>query len=115
MRDRPVQHIHFPQQPGFKLRRHAFMPAEMKELFQPRLRNAYNHLWLLYRLTLLGAKKFIRFRAQGRTQISNWCPKGQGRFLKTQGYLQEGLHWFKKTSRMVLLSVQALEEWIKEG
>jgi hypothetical protein len=25
------------------------------------------------------------------------------------------LHWFKKSSRMVLLSVQALEEWIKEG
>ena len=36
------------------------------------------------------------------------------RFLMMRGDLQEGLHWFKKSSRMVLLSVQALEEWIKE-
>ncbi|MBU4232575.1 MAG: hypothetical protein L6277_02225 [Desulfobacterales bacterium] len=39
----------------------------------------------------------------------------QVRFLMMRGDLKEGLHWFKKTSRMVLLSVQALEEWIKEG
>jgi len=32
-----------------------------------------------------------------------------------RGDLREGLHWFKKGSRMVLLSVQALEKWIKEG
>jgi len=38
----------------------------------------------------------------------------QGRFLMMRGNLKEGLHWFKKSSRMVLLSVQALEEWIKE-
>ena len=36
------------------------------------------------------------------------------RFLMMRGTLKEGLHWFKKSSRMVLLSVQALEEWIKE-
>jgi len=39
----------------------------------------------------------------------------QVRFLMMRGDLKEGLHWFKKTSRMVLLSVQALEEWIKEN
>ena len=39
----------------------------------------------------------------------------QVRLLMMRGDLKEGLHWFKKTSRMVLLSVQALEEWIKEG
>ena len=38
----------------------------------------------------------------------------QVRHLMMRGDLKEGLHWFKKTSRMVLLSVQALEEWIKE-
>jgi hypothetical protein len=38
----------------------------------------------------------------------------QVRQLMMRGDLKEGLHWFKKTSRMVLLSVQALEEWIKE-
>ncbi len=37
------------------------------------------------------------------------------RHLMMRGDLKEGLHWFKKSSRMVLLSVQALEEWIKEG
>jgi hypothetical protein len=31
------------------------------------------------------------------------------------GDLKEGLHWFKKSGRMILLSVRALEEWIKEG
>ncbi len=36
------------------------------------------------------------------------------RHLMMRGDLKEGLHWFKKSSRMVLLSVQALEEWIKE-
>ena len=36
------------------------------------------------------------------------------RHLMIRGDLKEGLHWFKKSSRMVLLSVQALEEWIKE-
>ena len=39
----------------------------------------------------------------------------QVRHLMMRGDLKEGLHWFKKSSRMVLLSVQALEEWIKEG
>ena len=39
----------------------------------------------------------------------------QVRELMMRGDLKEGLHWFKKSSRMVLLSVQALEEWIKEG
>jgi hypothetical protein len=39
----------------------------------------------------------------------------QVRELMMRGDLREGLHWFKKSSRMVLLSVQALEEWIKEG
>jgi hypothetical protein len=38
----------------------------------------------------------------------------QVRHLMMRGDLKEGLHWFKKSSRMVLLSVQALEEWIKE-
>jgi len=38
----------------------------------------------------------------------------QVRLLMMRGDLKEGLHWFKKSSRMVLLSVQALEEWIKE-
>ena len=38
----------------------------------------------------------------------------QVRQLMMRGDLKEGLHWFKKSSRMVLLSVQALEEWIKE-
>jgi hypothetical protein len=37
------------------------------------------------------------------------------RHLMMRGTLREGLHWFKKSSRMVLLSVQALEDWIKEG
>jgi hypothetical protein len=37
------------------------------------------------------------------------------RHLMMRGDLKENLHWFKKSSRMVLLSVQALEEWIKEG
>jgi hypothetical protein len=37
------------------------------------------------------------------------------RHLMMRGDLQEGLHWFKKTSRMVLLSVRAFEKWIKEG
>jgi hypothetical protein len=37
------------------------------------------------------------------------------RHLMMRGDLKEGLHWFKKGSRMVLLSVQALEKWIKEG
>jgi hypothetical protein len=36
------------------------------------------------------------------------------RHLMMRGDLKENLHWFKKSSRMVLLSVQALEEWIKE-
>lgn len=39
----------------------------------------------------------------------------QVRHFMMRGDLKEGLHWFKKSSRMVLLSVQALEEWIKEG
>jgi hypothetical protein len=39
----------------------------------------------------------------------------QVRHLMMRGELKEGLHWFKKSSRMVLLSVQALEELIKEG
>ncbi len=39
----------------------------------------------------------------------------QVRELMMRGDLREGLHWFKKSSRMVLLSVQALDEWIKEG
>jgi hypothetical protein len=39
----------------------------------------------------------------------------QVRELMMRGDLKEGLHWYKKSSRMVLLSVQALEEWIKEG
>ncbi len=39
----------------------------------------------------------------------------QVRLLMMRGDLKQGLHWFKKTSRMVLLSVQALEEWIKEN
>ncbi len=39
----------------------------------------------------------------------------QVRQLMMRGDLKEGLHWFRKSSRMVLLSVQALEEWIKEG
>jgi len=39
----------------------------------------------------------------------------QVREFMMRGDLREGLHWFKKSSRMVLLSVQALEEWIKEG
>jgi hypothetical protein len=38
----------------------------------------------------------------------------QVRELMMRGDLKEGLHWFKKGSRMVLLSVQALVEWIKE-
>ena len=38
----------------------------------------------------------------------------QIRHLMMRGDLKEGLHWFKKGSRMVLLSVQALVEWIKE-
>ena len=37
------------------------------------------------------------------------------RHLMMRGDLKENLHWFKKSSRMVLLSVQALEDWIKEG
>jgi hypothetical protein len=37
------------------------------------------------------------------------------RQLMMRGDLKEGLHWFKKSGRMVLLSVQALEDWIKEG
>jgi hypothetical protein len=37
------------------------------------------------------------------------------RQLMMRGDLKEGLHWFKKSGRMVLLSVQALDEWIKEG
>ena len=37
------------------------------------------------------------------------------RYLMMRGDLKEGLHWFKKSGRMILLSVQALEEWIKEG
>jgi hypothetical protein len=39
----------------------------------------------------------------------------QVRELMMRGDLKEGLHWFKKSSRMVLLSVQALVKWIKEG
>jgi len=39
----------------------------------------------------------------------------QVRHLMMRGDLKEHLHWFKKGSKMVLLSVQALEEWIKEG
>jgi hypothetical protein len=39
----------------------------------------------------------------------------QVRNLMMRGDLKENLHWFKKGSRMVLLSVQALEEWIEEG
>jgi hypothetical protein len=39
----------------------------------------------------------------------------QVRHLMMRGDLKENLYWFKKSSRMVLLSVQALEEWIKEG
>lgn len=39
----------------------------------------------------------------------------QVRQLMMRGDLKENLHWFKKSSRMVLLSVQALEEWITEG
>jgi len=39
----------------------------------------------------------------------------QVREFMMRGDLKEGLHWFRKSSRMVLLSVQALEEWIKEG
>ena len=38
----------------------------------------------------------------------------QVREFMMRGDLKEGLHWFKKSSRMVLF-VQALEEWIKEG
>lgn len=37
------------------------------------------------------------------------------RELMMRGDLKEGLHWFKKSSRMVLLSVQALVEWVKES
>lgn len=36
------------------------------------------------------------------------------RHLMMRGDLKEGLHWFRKGNKMVLLSVQALEEWIKE-
>ena len=39
----------------------------------------------------------------------------QVRHLMMRGDLKEGLHWFKKGGRVILLSVQALEEWIKEG
>ncbi len=39
----------------------------------------------------------------------------QVRYWMMRGDLKEGLHWFKKSSRMVLLSVQALEGFIKEG
>lgn len=39
----------------------------------------------------------------------------QVRHLMMRGDLKEGLHWFRKGGRVVLLSVQALEEWIKEG
>jgi hypothetical protein len=39
----------------------------------------------------------------------------QVRQLMMRGDLKENLHWFKKSSRMVLLSVQLLEEWITEG
>jgi hypothetical protein len=39
----------------------------------------------------------------------------QVRHLMMRGDLKEGLHWFKKGGRVVLLSVQALEDWIKEG
>jgi hypothetical protein len=39
----------------------------------------------------------------------------QVREFMMRGDLKEGLHWFKKSSRMVLLSVQALEEWIRES
>ena len=31
-----------------------------------------------------------------------------------RGDLKEGLHRFKKSSKIMLLSIQALEEWIKE-
>ena len=37
------------------------------------------------------------------------------RYLMMSGDLKEGLQWFKKSGRMILLSVRALEEWIKEG
>jgi hypothetical protein len=39
----------------------------------------------------------------------------QVRHLMMRGDLKEGLHWFKKGGRVVLLSVQALVEWIEEG
>lgn len=37
------------------------------------------------------------------------------RLLMMRGSLKEGLHWFPKSSKMVLLSGQALEDRIKEG
>jgi len=37
------------------------------------------------------------------------------RQLMMRGDLREGLHWFKKGNKMILLSVQALEKWIREG
>ncbi len=39
----------------------------------------------------------------------------QVRYLMMRGELKEGLHWFPKGHRLKLLSVRALEEWIKEG
>ena len=39
----------------------------------------------------------------------------QVRRLMMRGDLKEGLHWFSKGRRLKLLSVRALEEWIKEG
>jgi hypothetical protein len=51
----------------------------------------------------------------GTGQHIQLVPMPQGVFLVIPAIWQMGLHWFKKTSRMVLLSVQALEEWIKEG
>jgi hypothetical protein len=39
----------------------------------------------------------------------------QVRFLMMRWDLQEGCHWFKKTSRMALLSVQVFEGRIKKG
>ena len=52
----------------------------------------------------------------GQTRLAAMCgiSERQVRHLMMRGDLKEGLHWFKKSSRMVLLSVQALEEWIKE-
>ena len=63
----------------------------------------------------LGSKWGPRFIRPKQVPEIFGISERQIRFWMMWGDLKEGLHRFKKSSKMMLLSVQALEEWIKEG